>query len=93
MKRPLSRIDAIKSLAVVPAVALGVGAAISGASAATPANNRKQFKYQDTPGKNGQTCAACRFFVANKKAGQKGTCTVVSGAISPKGWCIAWAKK
>ena len=95
MKRPVSRTDAIKSLAALPAVALGIAATLSGgrASAAPAANNRAQFKHQDTP-KNGQTCAACRFYVPNKKNPKaNGTCTVVSGSINPKGWCIAWAKK
>jgi hypothetical protein len=93
MKQPFSRIDAIKALAALPAVALGIAATLSGASAATaPKNNRKQFKYQDKP-KNGQACAACKFYVANKNPKLNGTCTVVSGSISPKGWCMAWAKK
>jgi hypothetical protein len=93
MKRPISRIDAIKSLTALPVVALGVAAALSGAKAATaPTNNRAQFKYQDTP-KNGQACAACRFYVPNKKPKLNGTCTVVSGSINPKGWCVAFAKK
>jgi hypothetical protein len=84
MKSSVSRGLVLKRLAAVPFVALGVGATLSPAQAA--ADNKKQFKYQDKPGKNGQKCAGCRFF--KKPNG----CTIVHGKISPNGWCIAWAK-
>jgi hypothetical protein len=92
MKRPVSRIDALKSLAAIPAVALGVAATLSGTRAAAASDNKAQFKYQDAP-KNGQPCSKCRFYVANKNPKLNGTCTVVTGSINPNGWCIAWAKK
>ena len=39
--------------------------------------------------KPGSSCANCQFFTA-----ATGACALFSGfAVSPKGWCSAWAKK
>jgi hypothetical protein len=84
MRSPVSRGLALKRLAALPFAALAVGATLSAAQAA---DNKKQFKYQDKPGKNGQTCAGCSLFIKPDK------CKIVTGKISPKGWCIAWAPK
>ena len=43
-------------------------------------------KYQDSP-KDGKQCDGCKLFVAPN------SCKSVDGAISPKGWCVLWAKK
>jgi len=83
-KPSVSRSEAIKRLTVVPAVALGVAA---GMSAADAADNKKQFKYQDKPAKTGQKCSSCRLFRAPSG------CQVVTGKISPHGWCIAWVRR
>ncbi|HTW85478.1 MAG TPA: high-potential iron-sulfur protein [Candidatus Sulfotelmatobacter sp.] len=56
-------------------------------SAAQAADNKKQFHYQDKPGPGGKKCAGCRFFRAPHG------CSIVTGTISPNGWCIAWAKR
>ena len=82
MKDSLSRRHVLKRLASVPMAVLAVGATLSAAQAA---DNKKQFKYQDNPGPHGQKCAGCRFF--KKPNG----CTIVTGKISPNGWCIAFA--
>jgi len=84
MKSSLSRASALRWIAAIPAVALGASATLAPVEAA---DNKKQYKYQDKPGKNGQKCAGCRFFKAPN------ACTIVTGKISPNGWCIAWAKK
>ena len=86
MNRSVSRGRAIKRLAALPFAALAVGATLSAAQSASPPDNKKQFKYQDKPGPNGQKCAGCRFFR------KPNACTIVHGKISPNGWCIAWAK-
>lgn len=88
MKDKLARGLALKALVAIPA-ALG---AIFAARPAEAKGSKAQFKYQNMP-KNGHNCAGCRFFVAGKTATAAGTCTLVAGPISPKGWCIAWAKK
>jgi hypothetical protein len=85
MDDKLSRGEILKQLVVLPALA----AALAGGAGAPAlaADNKKQFHYVDHPGKNGQKCSGCRFF---KKPN---ACSIVTGKISPNGWCIAWAKK
>ncbi len=82
MKDSLSRRHVLRRLASVPMAVLAVGATLSAAQAA---DNKKQFKYQDKPGPKGAKCAGCRFF--KKPNG----CTIVTGKISPNGWCIVYA--
>jgi hypothetical protein len=43
-------------------------------------------QYQTTPN-NGQQCSGCVNFLAPN------ACKVVSGTISPNGWCVAFAPK
>lgn len=83
MNSSVSRGLVLKRIAAIPFVALGIGATLSPAQAAT--DNKKQFKYQDKPGPNHQICATCRFFRKPK------ACTIVHGKISPNGWCVAYA--
>jgi hypothetical protein len=83
-KPPVSRSDAIKRITIAPAIAVGL---LATASQAQAADNKKQFKYQDKPAKNGQKCSQCRLFKAPSG------CQVVTGKISPDGWCIAWVKR
>ncbi len=80
-----TRLEAIKQLVVLPALA-GV-LALTATSIAEAANNQKQFKYQTKPGKNGQKCSGCKLFKAPN------ACQVVTGTISPNGWCMIWAKR
>lgn len=84
MKPSVSRGEALKRLSVTPVIVLGVAATMSAAEAA---DNKKQFKYQDKPGKTGQKCSGCRLF--KPPSG----CQVVTGKISPNGWCTAWVKR
>jgi len=77
------RPEFLRRLAGVPVIAAGIAAT---ASTADAADNKKQFKYQDKPGPGGKKCSGCRFFKAPHG------CTIVTGTISPNGWCIAWAK-
>jgi hypothetical protein len=61
-------------------------------AAAQAKATKSAMQYQDQP-KNGQECDTCMQFVPGSKAGAKGTCKVVEGDISPKGWCAAYVKK
>lgn len=79
-----TRKEALRTLIVLPALA---GAIALGSATADATDNKRQFHYQDTPGAGGKKCAGCRFFKAPHG------CSIVTGTISPNGWCIAWAKK
>ena len=79
-----TRRDALRTLIVLPALA---GAIALGTATADAADDKKQFHYQDKPGPGGKKCAGCRFFKAPHG------CSIVTGTISPNGWCIAWAKR
>ncbi|BBP00431.1 high-potential iron-sulfur protein [Sulfuriferula nivalis] len=45
------------------------------------------MQYQDMP-KNGSQCDTCVQFIP----GAKPQCKIVEGDVSPKGWCLAYAK-
>jgi hypothetical protein len=47
---------------------------------------KEAMKYQDTPMGDKQ-CDNCVYFVA------PGSCGIVEGTVSPKGYCIGWNKK
>jgi hypothetical protein len=74
-------------------VALGVAGAASSAGiigTVTPAHAakapQKAVKYQDTP-KGDQSCDNCALFEPPS------SCKTVDGTVSPKGWCMVYAKK
>jgi hypothetical protein len=54
--------------------------------------SKQAMQYQDQP-KNGQECDSCVQYVPGASAGAPGTCKVVEGSVSPKGWCVAYVKK
>lgn len=82
-RRNLLKLGGI-ALAAIPVVAL----------AAKNEGIRKSMQYQDSP-KGDQSCANCIQFIPGKSAADLGGCKVFPNdtEISPKGWCIAWAKK
>jgi|SRR5579863_4316608 len=98
----VSRRDWIKGLLALPVV---VGFARSGAAQQTKLP-KQAAQYQDTP-KNGQMCGMCKHYIApGGKPGegmmgggqrgpsmmtQTGTCELVDGSISPRGWCALYA--
>lgn len=54
--------------------------------------SRAAVRYVETaPG--ARTCAACISFVPGPKADAPGTCYVVDGPVSPKGYCDEWAPR
>jgi hypothetical protein len=87
----ISRRDALTRVAAVPAVAVGLAAGLTAPAEAKTA--QKAAGYQTHP-KGNQECDGCRFFLANKKDPKKnGSCQLVDGSISPKGWCKFYNKK
>ena len=82
----MTRKSAIVRLLVLPALA---GALAAGATATARADSRVDLKYQPTP--NGkQKCSGCTLFVPGKTATDDGTCKIITGPISPNGWCVAF---
>ena len=71
-------------LLIAPAV---VAWAIAPGHARAAKASKTDFLYQDKP-KDGKSCATCRLFEATES--DKGTCAVIEGEVSPRGWCIAY---
>jgi hypothetical protein len=85
-KGRISRRAFFRGAATVAGAALAANVIpIRVANAQTNAS-KESMKYQDHPN-NGAQCDACRYFVAPN------SCGIVDGDISPKGWCVAFAKK
>ncbi len=70
-------------------LAILAGGALATAARAQGADSKVEqsvVQYQNSP-KDGQKCSGCANFVAPN------ACKVVSGTISPEGWCVAYAPK
>jgi len=72
------------ALAMIPVVAL----------AAKNDAMRASMKYKDSP-EGDKSCSGCVQFVPGKAATDMGGCKIFPGdtEVSPKGYCVAWAKK
>ncbi len=74
------------------------GAAIAiipvAAFAAKNESVRKSMQYKDSP-EGDKACAGCMQFIPGKSPSDLGGCKVFPGdtEVSPKGYCMAWAKK
>jgi len=88
-REKMSRGEALKGIIILPALAATIALPLQ-ADAAKQC--KPAMKYQNKP-KGSQKCAGCRFFIRGKTANANGACQIVSGSISPNGWCVAWAKK
>lgn len=55
---------------------------------------RTSMKYKDSP-EGDKQCSNCVQFVPGKTATDLGGCKIFPGdtEVSPKGYCVAWAKK
>lgn len=96
MKKDNRRFDpARRSLikgAAVTASAVAAGTLLGARQAAAAKAPKAAMMYQDKP-HGSQQCSNCIHFIRGASAGAMGTCTVVAGAISPHGWCVAYAPK
>lgn len=84
--KQISRRDLLKGVAL-----------LAGAAALRPARAQGKvaqaaMKYQDHP-KGDAECSNCLQFIPGKTPTAMGSCKVVAGEISPKGWCLAYVKK
>jgi hypothetical protein len=85
-----TRKEALGALIVLPALAAMF---VSNVGVAQAKVDRSQFKYQDKPGTGGAQCSTCQFFIAGKTATAAGQCQLITGNVSPHGWCTAYNKK
>ncbi len=86
MKTPTTRRTVLVWLAAAPALAF------SARALAQQKATKQAMKYQDKPN-GGNECDKCVQYVPGPNAKAPGTCKVVEGSISPKGWCMAYAPK
>lgn len=94
----ISRRHVLRKLGtLIPATAIGAAIGVGkaygfnghggGADRESPPKHSKLFaKYQEHPN-NGHDCAHCVFFSPGPSASALGRCSLVSGTISPNGWC------
>jgi hypothetical protein len=87
--RGFSRRSFLGSVIVLPvlASALTVNAVADGSKV-----SKESMHYQTSPNGNMQ-CSGCRFFTPGSDAKSDGTCQIVDGAISPNGYCMAFAAR
>ncbi len=89
-EQTLSRGSLLAKLAIAP-LAIGALAVLRAEEAeAKTAPSAVMYVAKST---NGKYCSGCRFFAAGKTATAVGACSIVSGAIAPKGYCVAYAAK
>lgn len=88
----ISRRNLLKGAAVLPLAAVIPMLAKSRDAMAGSKAPKASMRYQDKP-HNGADCSTCMHFVPGSSPSAMGTCKVVAGDISPKGWCLAYAKK
>ena len=89
LRADLTRKEALVELVILPALAAGL---VVGATTVAKADSRDTLKYQSTP-KDGHKCSACTLFVPGESATANGTCRVITGPISPDGWCTAFSQR
>ena len=82
----------VKGAALVASVAALPALIRSRDAAAATKVPKAAMQYQDKP-KGTQDCSSCIQFIPGASATANGTCKVVEGAISPKGWCVAYVAK
>ncbi len=87
--KSVTRKEALTNLLALPALA---SALAIGTTTIARADSRTQLKYQSTP-KGNQKCSGCTLFVPGKTAAADGTCKVITGSISPNGWCTAFSQR
>ncbi|MHB8454445.1 MAG: high-potential iron-sulfur protein [Acidiferrobacterales bacterium] len=91
LNKKVSRRSLLKGAALLAGV-VAVPALVASKEALAAKASKASMQYRDKP--NGtQECSTCMQFMPGKSAKANGTCKVVEGAISPHGYCIAWAPK
>ena len=79
----------LQGMIVLPALA---GLLTAAASADASKASKAAMHYQDSPNGTSQ-CSGCKYFVPGESATAAGSCQIVDGSISPKGYCMAFTAK
>jgi len=92
-KNNISRGDLLQKLAMAP-IAIGALAAMQTQAEAAAKTAQSAVQYVNHPNA-GKKCSGCKFFQPAKSNPDKanGACQIVQGAISPNGYCVAYAAK
>lgn len=85
----MSRRVVLKTMAVI-AGAAGLAAML--APKIAHMISKAGVRYQDHP-RGDEYCADCVNFIPGPTLKANGTCMIVEGAISPRGWCMAFAQR
>ncbi|WP_417252358.1 high-potential iron-sulfur protein [Castellaniella sp.] len=94
--RVIPRRQALRKLALATGTAAALpltallGNSRSFAAEVSGKASKTAVRYQDHPD-GASFCANCANFIPGPTGDSPGTCLVVAGAISPKGWCLAYA--
>ncbi len=97
MDRILDKEISRRTLLTVAVAATGFALMSAFASCSHPEKqtgklSKASVNYQDKP--NGdQRCVNCKFFMPGNTPTANGTCQLVEGSISPKGWCTKYEKQ
>ncbi len=86
-------VTAVTGLVLAPVLLLSPSArAAAKASKASVGYQDKPLGTRNDYGKLGhvQDCSNCSSFIPGPSAKQNGTCKVVAGSISPRGWCVLY---
>lgn len=87
-----SRRSALRKGLIAGAGLIAAGSLLRSRPAHAAKANKMAMMYQDKP-HNGDVCKHCMQYVPGASPKAPGTCKIVSGKISPDGWCVAYTGK
>jgi len=85
---PISR-RKLGRASMVAASSLLLQAELSRRAKADNLASQSSVSYQPTPN-DGQQCSGCKNFIPGPDATANGSCKIVTGSISPTGYCVAF---
>ena len=85
--KPVSRRDMLKQTGLFALATMATALALP--SSAEAKVSKRAAGYRAWP-RGRQLCMNCRYFVHGCR--RRSNCTLVSGRVSPRGWCQLWAR-
>ncbi|MHB1677193.1 MAG: high-potential iron-sulfur protein [Sulfuriferula sp.] len=90
-RKNVSRRTFLKTATLLASIA-AIPVAVMSKEAFAAKMAKASMQYQDHP-KDNLDCSKCTQYIPGKSAKADGTCKLIDGAISPNGWCLAFAPK